>query len=63
MQKYPQVKPIHILMVIVPSLFILTMFVVTTVSFYRTSGITGLDAAKIQQIRIEANEKKHSEHS
>ncbi len=45
-------KPIHFLMIIVPSLFLLTIGVVTYAAYHRTSGITGLDAAKMQQMRV-----------
>ncbi len=44
-------KVIHLLMFIVPSLFLITIGVVAYASYHRTSGITGLDAAKIQHMR------------
>jgi len=44
-------KPIHFGMMIVPLLFILTMATVTYVSFSRKSVSTGLNAAKMKELR------------
>ncbi|NGX57577.1 MAG: hypothetical protein K940chlam3_00470 [Chlamydiae bacterium] len=51
-------KPIHFGMLLVPLFFILLMAIVTYASFHRKSGVTGLDAAKIQKVRFFKSEQK-----